>query len=179
MKINLLGIDLAKNVFQLCKVDQHGELIVNKAVSPEKLRELLATSSSAIVAMEGCGACHFWGRLARSFGHEVRIISPKKVKGFLQGQKTDANDALAIAIAAKQFGIIFSPVKEVDQQCLQTLETSRKFLDKELTALGNHIRAFMYEYGVITPRGQKGLRGVILAVLDDEDVLARALRHKA
>jgi transposase len=71
----------------------------------------------------------------------VRIISPKKVKAFLQGQTTDANDALAIAMAATQFGMKFSLLKEVEQQSLQTLETSRRFLGKELTALNNHIRA--------------------------------------
>ena len=80
--------------------------------------------------MEGCGACHYCARLARSAGHEARIISPKKVKAFLQGQKTDANDALAIAMAATQFGMKFSLIKEEEQQSLQTLETSRGFLKK-------------------------------------------------
>jgi transposase len=61
---------------------------------------LLAKSIHSVVAMEGCGSCHYWGRLAKKYGHDVKVISPKKVKAFLQGQKTDANDALAIAIAA-------------------------------------------------------------------------------
>jgi len=140
-KSNVIGIDLAKNVLQVCKVSQHGELIVNKTISPGKLKELLVTSSSSIIAMEGCGSCHYRGRLAKEFGHEVRVINPKKVKAFLQGQKTDANDTLAIAMAATQFGVRFSQIKSEEQQTLQTLETSRKFLDKELTALNNHIRA--------------------------------------
>ncbi len=145
---NIIGIDLAKQVIQVCLVSKHGELISNKATSPRKLQELLARSVPSIVAMEGCAGCHYWARLAKQQGHEARIISPKKVKAFLQGQKTDANDALAIAIASTQPGMIFSPVKTVEQQSLQTLETSRKFLDKELTALGNHLRAFVYEYGI-------------------------------
>ena len=82
------------------------------------------------------------GRPAKAFGHEVRVINPKKVKAFLQGQKTDANDALAIAMAATQFGVRYSLVKSEEQQMLQTLETSRKFLDRKLTALNNHIRAY-------------------------------------
>ena len=82
---NVIGIDLAKNVLQVCKVSKHGELTVNKAISPSKLKELLATSSPSIVAMEGCGSCHYWGRLAKEFGHEVRVINPKKVKAFVQG----------------------------------------------------------------------------------------------
>jgi transposase len=175
--INVISLDLAKSVIQACKISQHGELISNKAISRQKLKELLAKSSPSIVAMEGCGSCHYWGRLARSYGHEVRIISPKKVKGFLQGQKTDANDALAIASAATQLGMKFCPVKEVDQQSLQTLETSRKFLDKERTAINNHIRAFLYEYGVTTGRGRKNLKETMLIVLDEEETrLPRSLR---
>ena len=166
---NVIGIDLAKHVIQVCKVDKHGELTSNKAVSPNKLKELLSNTNPSIVAMEGCGACHYWARLARNYGHDVRIISPRKVKAFLQGHKTDANDALAVAIAATQFGMVFSQIKEEEQQSLQTLETSRKFLDKELTALNNHLRAYLYEYGITMSRGQKSLRATIVIVLDDLD----------
>ena len=157
-KSNVIGIDLAKNVIQVCKISKHGELISNKAVSPGKLKELLAKSTPSIVAMEGCGACHYWARLAQSYGHDARIISPKKVKAFLQGHKTDANDALAIAVASTQTGMVFSQIKEERQQSLQTLETSRKFLDKDLTALSNHIRAYLYEYGITINKGRKSLR---------------------
>jgi transposase len=166
---NVIGIDLAKHVIQVCKVDKHGELTSNKAISPSKLKALLANSIPSIVAMEGCGSCHFWARLAQTYGHDVRIISPRKVKAFLQGHKTDANDALAVAIAATQFGMVFSQIKEEEQQSLQTLETSRKFLDKELTALNNHLRAYLYEYGITMNRGQKSLRATIVIVLDDLD----------
>ena len=168
-KSNVIGIDLAKNVLQVCKVSKHGELTNKQSRKPSKLKQLLAKSTPSIVAMEGCGTCHYWGRLAESFGHEVRIINPKKVKGFLQGQKTDANDALAIATAATQASVKFSQVKSEEQQTLQTLETSRKFLDKELTALNNHIRAYLYEYGITMRRGRKSLRETIALVLDHLD----------
>ena len=168
-KSNVIGIDLAKHVIQVCKIDKHGELISNKAISPSKLKALLAKSIPSIVAMEGCGSCHYWARLARKYGHDVRVISPKKVKAFLQGHKTDANDALAIAIASTQVGMRFSQIKEVDQQSLQTLEKSRKFLDKELTALNNHIRAYLYEYGITMNKGRKSLRETIVVVFDDLD----------
>jgi len=166
---NVIGIDLAKNVLQICKISKQGELLMNKAVSPSKLTELLAKSSPSIVAMEGCGSCHYWARLAKHHGHKVRILNPRKVKAYLQGHKTDANDALAIAIAATQCGMVFSPVKSEEQQSLQTLESSRKFLDKELTALGNHIRAYLYEYGITTARGKKSLREKIVVVMDADD----------
>jgi transposase len=166
---NVIGIDLAKNVIQVCKIDKHGELTSNKAMSPSKLKALLAKSIPSIVAMEGCGSCHFWARLAQTYGHDVRIISPRRVKAFLQGHKTDANDAIAVAIASTQFGMVFSQIKEEEQQSLQTLETSRKFLDKELTALNNHIRAYLYEYGITMPKGRKSLRETMAIVLDAQD----------
>ena len=127
IKCNVIGLDLAKNVIQVCKISSDGELIYNKAVSPRKLRELLAKEKIAIISLEGCGSCHYWGRLAQQYGHDVRIISPKKVKAFLQGQKTDANDALAIAIASIQLGMVFSQLKSEEQQTVQTVEKSRKF----------------------------------------------------
>ena len=166
---NVISLDLAKNIIQVCKISKHGELISNKAISPKSLKELLANSTSSIVAMEGCGSCHYWGRLARSYGHRVRIIAPKRVKAFLQGQKTDANDALAIAAAAMQLGIRFCPVKEVDQQSLQTLETSRKYLSRDQVALSNHIRAYLYEYGITIAKGKKNLREVMVLMLEGEN----------
>jgi transposase len=117
--------------------------------------------------MEGCGSCHYCGRLARSYGHRIRIIAPKRVKAFLQGQKTDANDALAIAAAAMQLGVRFCPVKEIDQQALQTLETSRKFLSRDQVALSNHIRAYLYEYGMTIAKGKKSLMEAMALVLED------------
>lgn len=166
---NVIGIDLAKNVIQVCRINKHGELFSNKAVSPNKLKVLLAKATPSIVAMEGCGSCHYWARLAQTYGHDVRIISPRRVKAFLQGHKTDANDALAVAIASTQFGMVFSQIKEEEQQSLQTLETSRKFLDKELTALNNHLRAYLYEYGITMNKGQKSIRAIIPLVLDVHD----------
>jgi transposase len=91
------------------------------------------------------------------------------VKAFLQGQKTDANDALAIAAAALQIGVRFCPVKEVDQQSLQSLETSRKFLSQDQVALGHHIRAYLYEYGMTIAKGEKNLREAMILLLDNED----------
>ncbi len=142
---NVIGIDLAKHVIQVCRIDKQGGLKSNRAMSPNKLKALLVKANPSLVAMEGCGSCHYWARLAQTYGHDVRIISPRRVKAFLQGHKTDANDALAVAIASTQFGMVFSQIKEQEQQSLQTLETSRKFLDKELTALNNHIRVYPYE----------------------------------
>ncbi|MFT6029784.1 MAG: transposase [Oleiphilaceae bacterium] len=82
---NVIGIDLEKKVMQICTVSKDGELLSNKAISPKKLKEVLARAKPSIVAMEGCSGCNFWGRLAERYGHDVRIIGARKVKAFLQG----------------------------------------------------------------------------------------------
>jgi transposase len=84
---NVIGIDLAKNVIQACRIDKHGELISNKAMSPNRLKELLVKSVPSLVAMEGCGSCHYWSRVARKCGHNVKVISPKKSKDFYKAKK--------------------------------------------------------------------------------------------
>jgi transposase len=168
IKCNVIGIDLAKNIIQVCVISKEGELISNKSMSPNKLKELLARVKPSIVAMEGCSACHFWGRYAQVHSHDVKIISPRKVKAYLQGQKTDANDALAIAVAASQVGMIFSQLKSEQQQILQSIESTRRFLDKQRVALVNHMRAYLYEFGMTSARGQKGFKQLMLNVLDDE-----------
>lgn len=169
IKSNVLALDLAKNVIQVCKINTHGELVYNKAVSPQKLKQILAQEKSSVVAMEGCGGCHYWSRFAQNLGHEARIISPKRVKANLSGQKTDANDAVAIAVTSQQFGIKFSQIKSEEQQCMQTLECSRKLLSKQHLSLSNHIRSFMYEYGITSPKGKIKLRECIANVLDPAD----------
>lgn len=136
LRTNVIGIDLAKNVLQVCHISRQGELLSNKAVSRQKLKELLAKSKPSLVALEGCASCHYWGRYAESFGHEVRIINPKKVKAYVDGHKTDANDALAIANAALQIGIKYSKPKSMEQQTLMSLEANRQFLSKPLCHWG-------------------------------------------
>jgi transposase len=176
LKSNIIGIDLAKNILQICHISKQGELISNKAVSRQKLKQILANQLPAVVAIKGCGSSHYWGRYAEEFGHDVRIISPKKVKGFLQGHKTDANDALAIANASLQIGLKTSKPKSEEQQTLQTLDTSRLFLSRSITVLGNHLRAMLYEYGIVSTVGVKGLTKAILETLDEAYLLPECLR---
>lgn len=168
---NVIALDLAKNIIQVAKVTKHGEIVFNKAQSPAKVRQILANSPPSIVAMEGCGSFHYWGRIAQSFGHEVRGMSPKHVKPFVSKQKTDANDAIGIAIAAIQPNMPLSPVKNIEQQILQTLTVSRKLLDKQLTQLGNHIRALFYEYGITIARSKKALKEALIERNDLPEVL--------
>lgn len=90
----------------------------------------------SVIAIEGCSRSHYWGRYAEQFGHEVHIISSKKVKGYLEGHKTDKNDALAIANAAIQISIKFSQPKSIEQQPLHSLETSRQLFNSQHSFIG-------------------------------------------
>lgn len=168
MNRNVIALDLAKKVIQVAHISKHGELLSNKAASPRKVKEILAKAKSSVVAMEGCGSCQYWARLAQSYGHEARIMQARKVKPYVSGQKTDANDAIGIAIAATQLSMTFCPVKTIEQSTLQAINTSRRHLDSSLTALNNHIRAMAYEFGVALPKGEKGLREGVSQLLDGE-----------
>lgn len=155
---NVISLDLAKRIIQISKVSPTGEIFFNKAVSPKKAKEIIANSKPCIVAMEGCGSFHHWGRFAQTYGHTVRGMPPKKVKPFVGKQKTDANDTIGIAVAVRQPNMTFCQVMTIEQQNLQAIQTSRRFLDKSLTQIGNHIHALLYEYGVKLNTGKKSLR---------------------
>ena len=107
MKNTTISLDLAKNVIQACVITKHGEVSLNKPMSPSNVERLLRQSESCVVAMEGCGSFHHWGRLAQQYGHTVKGMSPKNVKPFISKQKTDANDAIGIAIASSQPNMVF------------------------------------------------------------------------
>ena len=153
-----ISLDLAKAIIQACKVSKYGEILINKAMSPDEIKELLRNSKPCVVAMEGCGSFHYWARFAQECGHEVKGMPPKKVKPYVTKQKTDENDALGIAVASAQLNMTFCQVKTVEQQNIQSIQTSRKFLDRSITALGNHIRALCYEYGLTINKGKSALR---------------------
>jgi len=114
---NVIAIDLAKHVFQVCKASQDGTVIYNRTYSRQKLKELLVKEKTALIAMESCGGTHYWARFAREQGHEVKAIAARSVKPFRQGQKTDANDAIAISVAARQPHIHSSRLLSVAEQC--------------------------------------------------------------
>jgi transposase len=176
-KHTVIALDLAKTVIQITKVSQHGEIVYNKAQSPDKIRKILTQSSPCIVAMEGCGSAQYWSRYAQECGHEARMMSPRKVKAYVAGQKNDANDAIGVAIACLQPTMTFAPIKTLEQQTLQSVNTSRKFLDKTVTALSNHLRGIIYEYGQTIPKGVKGLRERIVMLLAPENIsLSPALK---
>lgn len=168
-KLNVIAVDLAKNVFQVCKTDCFGKVIFNKAMSRKALKALLVKEKVSVVAMESCSGTHYWARYAREHGHTVKSISPRRVKAFLQGQKTDANDALAIAVAARQPHIKLSRIITLEEQCLQSIECMRDLLVKQKVSLGNQIRSLLLDLGFSIPKGDCQLERTVPYILEDAE----------
>jgi transposase len=152
MTLQILAIDLGKQSFHLYGVDSEG-VIVSRKVSRAKLPEVVANLAPMAIAMEACASAHHWARRWLAAGREVRLINPRFVKPFVKGSKNDAADAEAIFEAATRPTMRFVPVKSTDQQDLQTLHRARERLICQRTALINHTRGLLAEYGIVLPQG--------------------------
>jgi transposase len=164
-----VGVDLAKNVIQVSVVSPRGKERLNRSLTRRKFAEFLAKQQPALVAFEACATSHYWARTAQRHGHTARIIPAKAVAPFRQGHKTDSNDALAVAEAARQPNIKDAPMKTIDQQGLQAIQRSRDLLVQESTALSNHMRGLLMEFGVVIPQGFAALRRMLPEILEDGD----------
>ena len=168
-QLNTIGVDLAKNVIQASVVTPRGKELQNKSFTRSKFKEFLATQQSSLVAFEACSSAHFWARTAQSLGHHVRIVPAKAVAPFRQGHKTDVNDALAVAEAACRPNIKDAPMKSIEQQGLQAIQRSRELLVQDRTALSNHIRGLLLEFGVVIPKGFAHLHSQVPEILEDAE----------
>jgi len=164
-----VGVDLAKNVIQVSVVSSRGKELLNRSLTRGKFAEFLCKQKPSLVAFEACATSHYWARAAQRHGHTARIIPAKAVAPFRQGHKTDSNDALAVAEAARRPNIKEAPMKTLDQQGLQAIQRSRELLVQERTALSNHLRGLLMEFGVVIPRGFAALQRKLPQILEDGD----------
>lgn len=169
MKFNVIAIDLAKNVFQVCKTDRNGKVIYNKAMSRHQLKQLLCNEPVSLVAMEACGGTHYWARYAKQQGHQVKSMSARRVQAFRQGQKTDANDAQAIAIAAMQPQVKACRLLTTDNQCEQGIVRIRDLLVGQKVAAAKQIRDLLLELGLPIAKGDAALMKTVPDILEDAD----------
>jgi transposase len=169
MKHKLIGIDLAKNVFQVCAVNQAGMLVFNHAVSRAKPPKVMAEMEPTTVAMEACASGHYWGRKFEQMNHRVLPIPPQHVQPFVRGGKSDARDALAIVEAAQRPKLHPVPIKTLAQQDLQSLHRVRRQCIHQMTATGNQIRGVAREYGVEFKTGIHALAKQLPDVLEDAE----------
>jgi transposase len=152
MPLKLLAIDLGKRSFHIYGIDSQG-VIVSRKISRSKLIETVTELAPETIAMEACASAHYWGRCFLVAGHRVLLINPRFVKPFVKGSKNDAAGAEGIYEAAMRPTMRFVPVKSVEQQDLQSLHRTRDRVIRARTALINHTRGLLGEYGVILPQG--------------------------
>lgn len=165
--ITLLGIDLAKDVFQLHGVNAYGKKILGKKVKRSELPTLISNLPNCKIAMEACGSSNYWSRKFMSYGHDVIQISPQHVKPFVQGNKNDKNDARAIVIAAQQDDMPTVPTKTVEQQSTQMIHRYRESLVHDRTALANRIRGYLREVGIFLVQGLSQVRKEVPLILEE------------
>ena len=152
---NVIGIDLAKTVFQVAAFEKN-KIVFNKQYKRQPLKEFIANHAPSTIAMEACYSSHYWAREFQQHGHQVKLIPAQHVKPFTRGNKTDANDAIAIIEASLRPNLRLVPIKSTHQQDIQNLHRIRERLVGNRTALTNQTRGLLSEYGIVSPRGKKG-----------------------
>ena len=169
MQVTLIGIDLAKNVFQVCGVNQAGKTVFNRQVRRSKLMELLAQYPNSDIAMEACSGSNYWRRSLTTDARRVMLISPQYVKPFVKGNKNDRNDAFAITEAARRPELRFTRPKTLEQTDIMLVHRIREQHMSNRTALINQIRGLLTEYGVVVAKGKDNLRQELPFILEDAD----------
>jgi len=177
MTITTIGLDLAKNVFQVHGVDEHGKAVLRKTLKRAQVLAFFANVPTCLIGMEACAGAHYWARELAQLGHTVKLIAPQFVKPYVKGNKNDANDAEAICEAVGRPNMRFVPVKSVEQQDLQALHRVRSGLVQERTAKINQVRGLLGEYGIVIGQGVAQLRRGLPEILEDaENGLTAAAR---
>ncbi len=169
MKVTLIGLDLAKNVFQVCGVNQAGKLVFNRQVRRNKLMTLLLQYPDAVFAMEACSGSNYWGRELEHRGIQVMLIPPQHVKPFVRGNKNDRNDAFAITEAARRPGLRTVAPRSLAQTDVML---AHKILDRRVrarNALINQCRGLLNEYGLVVGQGKARLKRELLLILEDAE----------
>jgi len=170
MKITTIGLDIAKKFFHVVCCNEQGRLIKKRMLKRAQVLTFFQSQSVCLVALEACATSHYWAREIEKCGHKVKLIPPQHVKAFLIGNKNDYNDALAIAIAAKQPHIKSVGIKTMTQQDNQAQHKARQLAVRQRTALCNQIRGLIAEYGIVLSQGVNNIRKNIPLMLDDETI---------
>jgi transposase len=176
-KVSIIGIDLAKRVFQAHGSALDGSVVFRKKLSRAQLLVFLAAQPRCTVAMEACATAHGWGREIGRLGHEVRLIPPIYVKPFVKRQKNDVADAEAIAEAASRPTMRFVAVKTEEQQARSMIFRTRDLLVRQRTQLINALRGHLAEHGVVAPQGTAHVKRLADVIGDETTALPATVRQ--
>ncbi len=168
-QITTIGLDLAKQVFQVHAASADGSPIFNRKLRRAEVLRFFERTPACLVGMEACGSAHYWAREIRALGHDVRLIPPVYVKPFVKRGKTDAADAEAISEAVTRKTMRFVPVKSADQQAAAVVLKTRAFLVNQRTQAINALRGHLSAFGIIAAAGTVRIAGLISIVRDKTD----------
>lgn len=165
--VSVVGVDLAKNIFQLHGVDANGKVVLRKKLKRDHVPLFFANLQSCLVGMEACGGSAYWARVIESCGHTVRRIHPRFIKPYLMADKNDAKDAAAICEAVQRPHMRFVPNKTQEQADVQAIHRVRQRLIQARTATLNQVRGLLAEYGIVFRQGACQVRNRLPGIVDD------------
>jgi len=161
MNITRIGLDLAKNVFQVHAVERDERIVHKHQLKRSQVLAFFEKLPACKIGMEACAGAHYWARELGRIGHEVKLIAPQFVKPYVKSQKNDANDAEAICEAVGRPTMRFVAIKTIAQQDMQAVHRIRSELIKSRTAKVNQIRGLLTEYGKVVPARIDSIRRAI------------------
>ncbi len=174
-KVTTIGVDLAKNVFQVHGVDASGEVVIRKPLRRRQVMPFFGKLSPCLIGVEACATSHHWARELQALGHRVRIMPANYVKPYVKRNKNDAADSEAICEAVTRPTMRFVAVKSAEQQSLMMLHRTRSLLVRQRTMLVNAMRAHLAEFGIVAPVGLRGLKALLAVIAGPEDERLPAL----
>src|ERR1700681_1618458 len=169
IQITTIGLDIAKNVFQVHGIDADEKVVVRKQLRRGKLIAFFEALSPCLIGIEACATAHHWARELTKLGHEVRLMPAKDVKAYVKRNKNDAADAEAICEAVRRPTMRFVRVKSAEQQGQLMQHRTRDLLMRQRTQLINALRAHLAELGIVAAKGDKGVKELLTIVADEKD----------
>src|SRR6476660_2097712 len=169
MQISTIGIDIAKNVFQVHGVDAAGKPVLKKQLRRGQMLEFFGKLPPCLIGMEACATSHHWARELRKLGHDVRLMPPSYVKAYVKRGKNDATDAEAICEAVTRPSMRFVPIKSAEQQGALMLHRTRDLLIRQRTQLINAMRAHLAELGLVAQTGREGVQQLMRTVAEADN----------
>lgn len=177
MEITTIGLDLAKSVFQAHGVDESGRAVLVKKLHRKQMLPFFSQLPPCLIGVEACGTAHHWARTLSAMGHEVRLMPPSYVKGYVKRGKNDALDAEAICEAVQRPSMRFVPIKTVEQQGILMAHRTRSLLVRQRTMAANALRAHLAEFGLAANPGIANLAKLSEKALAEPDGLPAYARR--
>ena len=170
MQITTIGLDIAKNVFQVHGIDSNEKVVVRKQLRRGQVLAFFKALPPCLVGIEACATAHYWARELTKLGHRVRLMPAKDVKAYVKRNKNDAADAEAICEAVRRPTMRFVQVKSAAQQGQLMLHRTRDLLMRQRTQVINALRAHMAELGIVAAQGREGIKELLKIIAREEDV---------